>query len=192
MERITRHLSYANVIATLALVFAMTGGAIAATGGFTSGGKLQACVNEEGGLKLLKAGKRCKRGQKTVAWNQTGPAGARGTTGASGPAGASVQGPQGPQGAPGDQNVKWALVDQSGKVEAQKGVVSVTGKTSPYEVKFDRDISHCALVATPGGPTAGLYSNTEVDEKDTANALAFIEDSKSEDTPDRFSIVAYC
>jgi hypothetical protein len=31
MERIRRHLSYANVAATLALVFAMSGGAIAAT-----------------------------------------------------------------------------------------------------------------------------------------------------------------
>jgi hypothetical protein len=55
----------------------MSGGAIAATGGFSSGGKLQACVNEEGGLKLLKAGKKCKKGQKTVAWDQTGPAGAQ-------------------------------------------------------------------------------------------------------------------
>ena len=44
MERITRHLSYANVAATLALVFAMSGGAIAATGGFSGGGKLQACA----------------------------------------------------------------------------------------------------------------------------------------------------
>jgi hypothetical protein len=67
----------------------MSGGAIAATGGFTSNGKLQACVNEEGTLKLLKAGKKCKRGQKTVAWSQTGPAGANGATGASGVNGAN-------------------------------------------------------------------------------------------------------
>src|SRR6059058_4556841 len=99
MKRIKRHLSYANVAATLALVFAMTGGAIAATGGFTSGGALRACVNEEGGLRLLKAGKRCKRGQKTVVWNQTGPAGAKGASGAPGAAGAQgAQGGQGPQG----------------------------------------------------------------------------------------------
>jgi hypothetical protein len=84
-----RHVSYANVAATLALVFAMSGGAIAATGGFSSGGKLQACVNGEGGLKLLKAGKHCKKGQKTVAWSMTGPAGAKGATGASGAAGAT-------------------------------------------------------------------------------------------------------
>src|SRR5665647_3638988 len=84
MERIRRHLSYANVAATLALVFGMSGGAIAATGGFSSGGTLRACANEEGGLKLLQAGKRCKRGQKTVSWSQTGPAGANGAAGATG------------------------------------------------------------------------------------------------------------
>ena len=102
MRRIRTHLNYTNVAATLALVFAMTGGAIAATGGFTSGGKLQACVNQEGGLKLLKAGKHCKRGQKTVAWNQSGPVGAKGIAGAPGAPGANGaqggQGGQGPQG----------------------------------------------------------------------------------------------
>lgn len=99
-----RHVSYANVAATLALVFAMSGGAIAATGGFSSSGKLQGCVNEEGGLKLLKAGKHCRRGQKSVAWSITGPKGdpgASGAPGAKGAAGATGgQGAQGPAGAP--------------------------------------------------------------------------------------------
>jgi hypothetical protein len=96
-----RHVSYANVAATLALVFAMSGGAIAATGGFSSGGKLQACVNEEGGLKLLKAGKHCRKGQKTVAWSMTGPAGAKGANGAAGAQGAAgANGAAGAAGAP--------------------------------------------------------------------------------------------
>lgn len=68
MERIRRHLSYANVAATLALVFAIGGTGYAATGGFTSGGKLQACAAGDGTLKLLKPGKKCKKGQKAVAW----------------------------------------------------------------------------------------------------------------------------
>jgi hypothetical protein len=87
MERIKRHLSYANVAATLALVIAMSGGALAATGGFTSGGKLQACTSSNGTLKLLQPGKKCKKGQKALAWNQTGPAGPKGATGATGIAG---------------------------------------------------------------------------------------------------------
>src|SRR4051812_29475872 len=89
MERVRRHFSYANVAATLALVLAMSGGAIAATGGFSSGGKLAACVNEEGVIRLLKGGKHCKRGQKSVTWNQTGPAGVRGAPGAPGAPGAT-------------------------------------------------------------------------------------------------------
>jgi hypothetical protein len=68
---------------------ALGGVGYAASGGFTSNGKLQACVNEEGGIKLLKAGKHCKRGQKTVAWNQTGPEGSAGAKGAPGASGAN-------------------------------------------------------------------------------------------------------
>jgi hypothetical protein len=40
-------------------------------------------------LKLLKAGKHCKRGQKTVSWSQTGPAGAPGAKGGTGATGAT-------------------------------------------------------------------------------------------------------
>lgn len=89
MGRVRRHISYANVAATLALVLAMSGGAVAATGGFSSGGKLQACVSEQGAIRLLKAGQRCRKGQKAVSWNQEGPAGPRGPQGAAGPAGAT-------------------------------------------------------------------------------------------------------
>ena len=88
MERIRQHLSYANVTATLALVFAMSGGAIAATGGFTSASSsIKACVGGNGVLKL-QAGKKCKSGQKVVSWNQQGQAGAQGSPGATGPQGA--------------------------------------------------------------------------------------------------------
>lgn len=91
MKGISRHLSYANVAATLALVFAMTGGAIAASGGFTSGGKLQACVGRDGSLKLVTSGKSCHRGQQKVAWSQTGPRGPAGPAGAAGPSGLAGQ-----------------------------------------------------------------------------------------------------
>jgi len=129
MERIRSHLSYANVAATLALVFGMTGGAVAATGGFSSGGKLQACANEEGTLKLLKVGKKCKRGQKTVAWNQTGPAGPKGANGAPGAPGAQGgQGGQGPQGTA----VAYAHVLATGELDtAHSKNVSVASSIEP-------------------------------------------------------------
>jgi len=93
MRRISRHLTYANVTATLALVLAMTGGAIAATGGFTSGGKLQACVGSGGALKLLKSGQKCHHGQQQVVWSQIGPRGPAGPAGPSGLAGQSGTSP---------------------------------------------------------------------------------------------------
>ena len=89
MRRTSRHLTYANVAATLALVLAMTGGAIAATGGFTSGGTLQGCVGSGGALKLLKNGQKCHHGQQKVVWSQTGPRGPAGPSGLAGQSGTS-------------------------------------------------------------------------------------------------------
>jgi hypothetical protein len=100
MERIRQRLSYANVAATLALVFAMSGGAIAATGGFTTASSsIKACVGSNGVLKVL-TGKKCKSGQKAVSWNQQGPAGSQGPAGAQGATGAT--GPTGTAGLNGD------------------------------------------------------------------------------------------
>lgn len=90
MGRIRQHVNYANVAATLALVFAMSGGAIAATGGFTAAShSIKACVGGNGVLKLL-TGRKCKHGQKAVSWSQQGPAGAKGATGIAGLNGAPV------------------------------------------------------------------------------------------------------
>lgn len=88
----TRGLSFVknNAIALLALFVALGGTGYAASGGFTSGGKLQACVGGKGALTLLKSGKKCKHGQKLIVWNQTGPAGATGPNGIAGLNGASV------------------------------------------------------------------------------------------------------
>jgi hypothetical protein len=155
MERIRRHVSYANVAATLALVLAMSGGAVAATGGFSSGGTLRACANEEGAIRLLKPGKRCGKGQKTVSWNQTGPAGAKGATGAAGasggPGATGAAGAAGAKGADGASAVSlWAEVRENGEVISGNGIVSVEKGTGPiYILTFNRDISKCAVVASP-------------------------------------------
>jgi hypothetical protein len=159
MERIGKHLSYANVAATLALVFAMSGGAIAATGGFSSGGSLRACANEEGGIKLLRAGKHCRKGQKTVAWNQTGPAGAKGATGAAGAPGAA--GATGATGAAGTPAVTvWAEVNAVGQIIGGSGATSVSGNLAGRTVTFSRDVSKCAITATLfEGSAIGVYAS---------------------------------
>ncbi len=158
MRRITQHLSYANVAATLALVLALSGGAIAATGGFTSNGKLQACVNEEGALKLLKAGKRCKRGLHVVSWNQVGATGAKGLSGAPGAAGAP--GAPGAPGSPGAPAVTlWAEVNASGVLERGSGVTNVVGNAEGRFFTFNRDISKCGISASLNeGPAEAVYA----------------------------------
>jgi hypothetical protein len=83
-----------NALGALALFVALGGTTFAATGGFASGGKLQGCVNGNGKLTLLKSGQHCPKTQKTVAWNQKGPAGPKGQSGAPGTAGpAGATGP---------------------------------------------------------------------------------------------------
>lgn len=76
-----------NAVGFLALFIALGGVGYAATGGFTSStARIQACAGSGGTLKLL-TGKKCGKGQKKVAWNQQGVAGAPGATGPSGIAG---------------------------------------------------------------------------------------------------------
>jgi hypothetical protein len=134
MERIRRHLSFANCTAGLALLFSMSGGAIAATGGFSSGGTLRACANEEGAIRLLKTGKHCQRGQKTVTWNQTGRAGAKGANGVPGAAGGTgATGTPGSPGSPGNPGsaVAYAHVLQSGVLDAGDSSGVVDAKKYP-------------------------------------------------------------
>jgi hypothetical protein len=77
----------------LALVIALGGVGIAAIPG--SDGVVNACYSKKSGaVRLVKAGKKCNKGEKATSWSQEGPAG---------PAGPA--GPQGAQGAQGSQGV---------------------------------------------------------------------------------------
>jgi hypothetical protein len=139
MEWIRQHLSYANVAATLALVFAMSGGAIAATGGFTTASNsIKACVGRNGILKV-QAGKRCKSGQKAVSWNQQGPVGAQGPAGATGAMGPT--GTAGLNGAPGPSattaltaNNALALGGVSASGFTRSDCASTTGQIKGFAV----------------------------------------------------------
>jgi len=78
-----------NAVGLVALFVALGGVSYAATGGFVaSTAKLTACVGESH-VVVLKTGKKgCRHGQKTIVWDQTGPAGAHGAAGAPGAPGA--------------------------------------------------------------------------------------------------------
>ena len=101
-----RRLSYANVMATIAVVLAVGGGsfAIAQSG---SKGTIRGCVNKKSGVlrALGNPGKKCRRSERSISWNVEGPAGAPGVAGAPGAKGADgaagAAGPAGPKGADG-------------------------------------------------------------------------------------------
>jgi hypothetical protein len=95
---IGQHLSYANVAATVALVLAGTGFAVASIP--DRGGVISACYATRGGsLRLIDTVRKglaghCGRGERLVTWNQTGRPGLPGPRG--------LPGVQGPKGDPGD------------------------------------------------------------------------------------------
>jgi hypothetical protein len=106
-QRVRKHLTPSTFIALLALVFAVTGGAFAATGGNSSHATLTASAS--------KAKSKAKAGPR-------GPAGPKGATGATGPAGAA--GPAGSAGAKGEPGAAGAA-----------GAAGAKGETGPAGAK---------------------------------------------------------
>lgn len=90
-QRVRKHITPATVMAFVALVFAVTGGAFAATGGGGRRGSNLSTLT----ANTAKAKAKTKAGPRGPA-GKTGAIGATGATGATGPAGAT--GPGGPQG----------------------------------------------------------------------------------------------
>jgi len=146
---VRRHLSYANVVATMALLFAMTGGALAASHYLVSSTKQ---INPKV-LKQLQG-----RSGKTGATGPTGSPGAQGKEG--------TQGKEGKEGTPATS--LWARVKFDGTLETGSGTVSAGKVLSGYEVVFNRNVSACAYIATLGSASVSA-NNTLFDEK-TARA----------------------
>jgi hypothetical protein len=135
-----KRLSYANVTATLALVFAMSGGAMAANHYLINSTKQ---INP----KVLK--------------KLTGKTGATGATGAIGPQGATgKEGPTGKEGSPGKEgkegeageaapHVMWADIEADGTIDAQSGGITLEkGTEGEYYVHFPISVVGHAVSAT--------------------------------------------
>ena len=144
-----RHFNYANVVATFALVLAMSGGALAASRYVINSSKQ---INPR---VLKQLGSRGGAAGKTGATGQAGPAGATGPTG---PAGA-----EGPQGSSGSA-AGFAYVEASGTVDSRGGAVAISidrVKVGEYCVLFTPKQEFSApILATLQGPdaTAALIS----------------------------------
>lgn len=89
-----------------------------------------------------------------------GPAGATGPQGPAGPAGAT--GPQGPEGPPGYSGpyILWSVINADSSIRAGHGVYSVHLGDGDYVLNIGRDISNCAIVATP--ETTAMHISTRV------------------------------
>jgi Collagen triple helix repeat (20 copies) len=167
MHKLGRSLSYANVMATVAVFVALGGGAFAATTGLTTkGGTIHGCVSARTHvLTVLKPGKRCGRGHVALTFNAkgapgaTGPAGPTGQAGAVGAPGAKGDtGTAGKPGAPGTpgtpgKNAVSLFVStlESGTIVNSSGSVNVSaGGNGSYIVTFPQDVSKCVPTVSIG------------------------------------------
>jgi hypothetical protein len=185
MVKNPRHLTYANVAATLALVFSMSGGALAADHYLITSTKQIAPKV----LSKLKG----NRGRTGPA-GKTGPAGPTGATGATGPQG--IPGIEGPRGAEGK--------------EGKQGPTGLTAlsEASSQEVNVEEGEAGAAFAECPTGeqPVSGGFSLSgpapaletssryiEEEEGVTYTGWVFaIEAESGKKGPDLISASAYC
>jgi hypothetical protein len=93
-----KRLSYANVMATIAVFAAIGGGAVAAVRSIPGpDGVIHACYKAKtGGVRVVASGKKCHKRERALTWNQQGVQGPQGLQGALGPQG--LQGERGTDG----------------------------------------------------------------------------------------------
>ena len=118
---IRTHLSYANVAATMALVFALTGGAFAATshpGGGWAGSKASASVTPVASTAKKKAAPKSTRGSPRPRALPARQGRLVRPGGATGPAGGT--GPQGPQGSAGNNATNGEKGEPGTSVTSEK------------------------------------------------------------------------
>ena len=81
LGRMSSRLSYANVMATIAVFLALGGGAYAVVGIPSPDGVIHGCYKKgKGTLRVISKGK-CKNSERTLSWNQQGRQGSAGTNG---------------------------------------------------------------------------------------------------------------
>ncbi len=199
MRKLGRSLSYANVMATVAVFLALGGGAFAATSGLMAkDGTIHGCVSTRSHvLTVLKPGKRCGRGHVALAFNAKGVPGAAGPAGATGPAGPTgPTGAQGPKGNAGDsgrpgtngtngtngKNAESLFVStlEAGTIVNSSGSVSVSHNAAgSYIVTFPQDVSKCvpevSIGNTSGNTLPGALAAARADGAINANDLDLVD-----------------
>jgi hypothetical protein len=187
------------VVAIIALVFSATGGAIASTSGHAKATAAKTS-DAKADKAQISAFFNSHKGSLQGATGATGPAG---PTGATGP-----QGPGGPAGA--SATALWAMVRSDGSTDRSSGVLSshlnTNGSTTDqYNVKFNRNITGCAYVATasdPGGISPTTFTIPYIattayssNDPNTVIVMMYYIDKISGQyivQPDDFSLAVFC
>jgi len=189
MTSIRRHLSYANVVATLALVFTMSGGALAASHYLINSTKQ---INPKVLTKL--------KGNigKTGATGATGSTGAIGATGPAGPKGGQgvqgIQGEEGFQGEPGTARA-YGGVTATGETDQLDPSVPMKGfyppSVSPYAVLSPQTGVYCIGPVVPALEKLGVTPSSTLivaTVSSTTNGAAAVVRNGSGNCPGKWEV----
>jgi hypothetical protein len=133
------HLTYANMMATIAVFIALGGGAFAAVSSIAGpDGVIHGCYGKQkGNLRVIRVGGKCGKGEKAISFNQVGRRGLSGLQGVPGTPGApgspGATGERGPQG-PGATSFSMTLEQTAPEAVPLKVLdngVSVVGTCRP-------------------------------------------------------------
>jgi hypothetical protein len=149
IDRLRARLSYANVMATIAVFIALGGSSYAAIN--LPRNSVGASEIKTGAVRSAEIKDRSIRTSDLATSARSALRGQSGPQGPAGPQGlAGAQGPAGP--------TYWAAVDSSGGRARGNAVLSRHGEEGVYHLQFSRDVSACGAAATlatvPGGSIA--------------------------------------
>jgi hypothetical protein len=165
-QRIRKHLNPSTAIAFLALVFAITGGAFAATGGTGNGGGSKN-VRLAGSQTLTASAAKSKAKPKTKAGPRgpAGPAGKNGTNGTNGAPGATGPagpgGPAGPTGATGATGTNGESVTSSATPGAkcpEGGSKFTVGGKETFACNGEKGVIHPEETLPSGASETGAWA----------------------------------
>ncbi|ACY97421.1 collagen-like protein [Thermomonospora curvata] len=148
-------------LATANCVVLVSGGVAVANSSAASSKVVRACVKKSGGAtRIVGAKTKCRKNERLVTWNKTGPKGARGPAGpkgARGPAGPKgATGPAGPRGATGPQGPKGDRGPQGPKGDpGPQGppgpLPAAFRKHQPFTLPVGEDFTKVAWIDLPAG-----------------------------------------
>lgn len=208
LQKARAHMTYANVMATIA-VFGVLGGTAYAALAKNSVGSKQLKTNAVKTVDLANDAVTTEKVANGTLLSEdfaSGqlPAGAQGPQGPQGPKGdqgdQGIQGIQGNQGVPGTPAAKrWAVIPASGAVITRSSDPAITethsNGTGRYVVDFATNVSNCAWIATVGPdqvtPITGDIAVGN-DTGDPEKVVVFTDNNAGGGADKAFHIAVFC